>query len=98
MFQRKRKRSGTKLPAINIARRSVTSLSSNFEPHSMWLTQERADSQDEIDQKIYRKLFPKRKNETFYRKAYLQLDVLKTGDVFVSTLPHDYCSTTNMTY
>lgn len=74
MFQRKRKTSGTRLPVINIPTRlSVSTPEETFRPHNMWLTREMTEP-----------AFPKKEKEPVLRRAYLVLDSLKTGDVFVS--------------
>ena len=76
-LQRKRKTSGTKLPVINIPTRlSTATPDPQMDMPNMWLTKERTEMVD------YRPR--KQKTEMSFRRAYLQLDELKTGDVFVS--------------
>lgn len=51
----------------------------DFVPHDTYLTREKT----EFDA-TYQGCSNKQKKEPLFRKAYLQLDVLKPGDIFVS--------------
>ena len=50
-----------------------------FVPHGTYLTREKTEADT-----VYPGGSNKAKKETVHRKAYLQLDVLKPGDIFVS--------------
>ena len=62
------------MPTRTLSEEPVTDV---FRPHSLWMTRERTRVADAV---VTRRAPP----EVAHRDAYLELDVLTTGDVFVS--------------
>ena len=80
-LQKKRRKSewGMKLPLLNIPTRAEPDPATDFQPHSLWLTR----GQTELSEAGLVGGAKKTKEQQM-RGAYLQLDELKPGDVFVS--------------
>ena len=59
-----------------------------YQPHDIWLTRERTEAVGEgvTLPTLPGVTTPRAKKEVTHRRAYLQLDLLNPGDVFVSHL------------